>query len=86
MRGDEPDAFDWVPISSFTVCRERGHTTDALVREIYAHLGIVQHRSETVEYRVEQHRERLRKRLIALDSLCSRFGTVLSTAPTNCQE
>lgn len=51
------------PVSVFTVGRELGHGGDALVKRIYGHLGDVRHRSEVVEYRVEQHEERLRERL-----------------------
>src|SRR5437773_1728366 len=34
-----------------------------MVKRIYAHLGDVRHRAEVVEYRVEQHFERLADRL-----------------------
>ena len=34
-----------------------------LVRRVYAHLGDVRHRSEVVEYRLEQHLDRLGDRL-----------------------
>src|SRR5206468_3053390 len=54
------------PVSPFTVGRELGHGGDALVRKVYGHLGNVRHRSETVEYRVEQHAATLRDRLAAL--------------------
>ncbi|MBA2714771.1 MAG: hypothetical protein H0U55_14595 [Rubrobacteraceae bacterium] len=30
-----------------------------MVRRVYSHLGTVRHRSEVVEFRVEQHFERL---------------------------
>jgi hypothetical protein len=33
------------------------------VERIYGHLGTVRHRSEVVEYRIEQHEERLGDRL-----------------------
>ena len=36
------------------------------VQDAYSHLGDVRHRSEVVEYRVEQHPERLCERLAAL--------------------
>lgn len=51
------------PVSPFTVAKELGHGGTALVNRIYGHLGEVRHRSEVVEYRVEQHRERLGHRL-----------------------
>jgi integrase len=57
------------PVSQFTVARELGHGGDALVRRIYGHLGEVRQRSEVVEYRIEQHEERLRDRLFALEGV-----------------
>ena len=51
------------PISIYTVARELGHGSDEMVKRIYAHLGDVRHRSEVVEYLVEQHLERLGDRL-----------------------
>lgn len=54
------------PVSQFTVARELGHGGDALVRRIYGHLGEVRQRSEVVEYRIEQHEERLKARLALL--------------------
>ena len=45
------------------VAREMGHGGDSLVRWIYGHLGDVRHRSEHVEYRVEQHAAKLEDRL-----------------------
>lgn len=54
------------PVSPFTVGRELGHGGDALVRRVYGHLGTVRHRSEAVEYRIEQHAARLGDRLTAL--------------------
>jgi integrase len=54
------------PVSLFTVSRELGHTSPAMVQRVYSHLGSVRHRSEVVEYRIEQHRKALAKRLEAL--------------------
>ena len=54
------------PVSIYTVSRELGHTSPAMVQRVYAHLGTVRHRSEVVEYRVEQHRKELGERLEAL--------------------
>ncbi len=51
------------PVSPFTVGREMGHGSEEMVREVYSHLGTMRHRSEVVEYRVEQHREKLAERL-----------------------
>jgi integrase len=48
-------------VSTFTVARELGHGGDALVRRVYGHLGDVRHRSEVVEFRVEQHEAAQRK-------------------------
>jgi integrase len=54
------------PVSIYTVGKELGHGGEALVKRVYGHLGTVRHRSEVVEYRVEQHREALGDRLTAL--------------------
>jgi integrase len=54
------------PVSLFTVSRELGHTLPAMVQRVYSHLGSVRHRSEFVEYRIEQHRKVLGKRLETL--------------------
>jgi len=54
------------PVSVYTVGKELGHRGEALVRRAYGHLGTVRHRSEVVEYRIEQHEERLRDRIKAL--------------------
>lgn len=43
------------PVSQFVVGKELGHGGDALVKRIYGHMGTVRHRSEVMEYRVEQH-------------------------------
>ena len=43
------------------------------VENVYGHLGDVRHRSEVVEYRVEQHREALAEKLETL-----RAGTRLA--------
>ena len=51
------------PVSLYTVSRELGHGSEEMVRRVYAHLGDVRHRSEVVEFRVEQHLERLGDRL-----------------------
>ncbi len=54
------------PVSAFTVGKELGHGGTSLVDRVYGHLGSVRHRSEVVEYRVENHRETLGERLAAL--------------------
>ena len=53
-------------MSPFTVSREMGHGGDSLLRCIYGHLGNVRHRSEEVEYRMEQHEAALADRLADL--------------------
>ena len=40
-----------------------------MVERVYSHLGEVRHRSEVVEYRLEQHRESLGEKLMALEKL-----------------
>jgi integrase len=54
------------PVSAFTVAKEAGHGGVRLVERIYGHLGDVRHRSEMVEFKVEQHRKALDDRLEAL--------------------
>jgi integrase len=56
------------PVSLFTVSRELGHTSPSMVERVYSHLGSVRHRSEVVEYRVEQHRAALKGRLKQLQA------------------
>jgi integrase len=51
------------PVRLYTVSRELGHGSEEMVRRVYAHLGTVRHRSEVVEFRVEQHLEALKDRL-----------------------
>jgi integrase len=54
------------PVSTYTVSREMGHGSQDMVEQVYSHLGQVRHRSEVVEYRIEQHIEQLADRLSAL--------------------
>ena len=49
-------------VSPWVVSREMGHGGRSLVDRVCGHLGDVRHRSETVEFRVEQHREQLAER------------------------
>jgi integrase len=56
------------PVSLYTVSRELGHGSEEMVRRVYSHLGTIRHRSEVVEYRVEQHFERLGDQLRRLGS------------------
>jgi integrase len=57
------------PVSPFTVGKELGHGGTSMVQRVYSHLGKVRHRSDVVEYRVENHREALGERLTALETL-----------------
>jgi integrase len=51
------------PVAVYTVSRELGHTSTAMVEKVYSHLGTIRHRAATPEFRIEQHRERLADRL-----------------------
>ncbi len=55
------------PVSPFTVGKELGHGGTSMVERVYSHLGQVRHRSDVVEYRLEDHREALGERLAALE-------------------
>ena len=46
-------------MSVYTVARELGHGGESMVKRVYGHLGQIRHRSEVVEYRVEQQREEI---------------------------
>ena len=50
-------------VSRYTVSRELGHGSEEMVRRVSAHLGEVRHRSDVVEFRVDQHLDRLGDRL-----------------------
>ena len=54
------------PVPIYTVGKELGHGGDSLVKRVYGHIGQVRHRSEVVEYRIEQHRGKLEERLATL--------------------
>ena len=43
------------PVSPWTVEKELGHGSRDMLEEVYGRVGEVRHRSEVVEYRVEQH-------------------------------
>lgn len=47
------------PVANRTVADELGHGGEDLVRKVYGHLGQIRHRSEFVEYRIEQQREEI---------------------------
>jgi integrase/recombinase XerD len=55
------------PVSVYTVAKELGHGSVAMVERVYSHLGDVRHRSEAVEFRVEQHAAKLGDRLTRLE-------------------
>ena len=44
-------------VSEYTVAKEMGHGGFSMVRKVYGHLGHVRHRSEVVEYHLDQQRE-----------------------------
>lgn len=54
------------PISPWTVAKWMGHGGRSLVDRVYGHLGDVRHRSEVVEFRVENHREQISEKLTKL--------------------
>jgi integrase len=60
---------DGAPVSPYTVARELGHSSTAMVEKVYSHLGTLRHRSEVLEYRIEQHAASLGERLEALMGL-----------------
>jgi hypothetical protein len=43
------------PVSPWTVEKELGHGSRDMLEEVYGRVGDVRHRSEALEYRVEQH-------------------------------
>ena len=63
---DGRERVEWIPVSTYTVAKEMGHGGTGLVEHIYGHLSDNPHRSEVVEYRVENHRDVLGDRLTAL--------------------
>lgn len=46
------------PVAVFTVSRELGHSSTAMVEKVYSRLGTVRHRSTCPEFRVDQHPKR----------------------------
>src|SRR5439155_3111147 len=51
---------DGAPVAAFTVAKEVGHTSTAMIEKVYGHLGSARHRSKYVEYRSEQHKQAIR--------------------------
>jgi integrase len=66
------------PVSVYTVAKELGHGGDSMVRRVYGHVGRVRHRSDVVEYRVEQHATLLADRLATVQGTAL-FGTTNGT-------
>lgn len=60
------------PVSIYTVSRELGHGSPAMVQRVYSHLGEMRHRSEVVEYRVDQHQDAVGGRLRGLKKASGR--------------
>ena len=75
------------PVAVYTVSRELGHNSTAMVEKVYSRLGSVRHRSACPEFRVDQHRTRLDKRFAVLDTTADTtpsapvVGPVPSTVP-----
>jgi len=58
------------PVALYTVARELGHSSTAMIEDRYGHLHdrVEEGTAEVVEFRVEQWRERLGERLSALEA------------------
>ena len=76
-RPPSPTLDRGAPVSLYTVSREPGHGSRTMVEEVYAHLGTMRHRSEVVEYRIEQHVSVLADRLARLGFVT----TIVTTGP-----
>lgn len=55
----DPNPYEYVEVSRFTVQKEMGHGGAQLVNRIYGHAQRSPHRSEVVEYRVDKHKEEM---------------------------
>jgi hypothetical protein len=64
------------------VSLELDHGSEEMVRRVYSHLGTVRHRAEAVEYRVEQHYQRLGDQLVRLASDAG-IDTAVEGTPQN---
>ena len=53
------------------MAKDSGHSGTAMIEKSYGHLGEVRHRSEVVEYRVEQHTAKLGARLSQMFAVMS---------------
>jgi integrase len=70
------------PISPFTVAREAGHGSLAMVQRVYGRLGKVRQRREHVEYRWEEYEAELGARLDGAGAgLSDRWLQVLAALP-----
>ena len=47
-------------MAAWTVAREVGHSSTAMIEKVYGHLGQVRHRAKYVEYRTAQHKPAIR--------------------------
>jgi hypothetical protein len=74
-------------VSAYTVACEMGHSSMAMVEQVYSHLGTIRHRAEVVEYRIEQHTVKLGERLRALQAVGSdaTVGTAIDTTAIDSQ-
>ena len=63
--------------------RELGHGSEEMVRRVDAQLCSVRHRSEIVEYQVEQHYDRLGDQLMRLGFV---MNPVINPAPIEASE
>jgi integrase len=59
------------PVSVWTVSRELGHGSTALVEQVYGHLGTVRHRASVVEFRADAFAQVLGDRLKAVRAVTS---------------
>ena len=73
----DEDAWSYEAVSHDAVARELGHGGHELVKRIYGHRARDPHRSNEVAYRVEEHREKLGKRLSALEAMEKKQGVAV---------
>lgn len=59
------------PVSIYAVAREVGHAGPDMIEAIYGHVGQVRHRSDVVEFRLDQHATAVKER----------FGRLVPVAP-----
>ena len=51
------------PVSPWTVCKEVGHANLKMIEQRYGRIGEIRQRKDAVEFRIEQHADRLKDRL-----------------------